>query len=42
MRVRGNIATELDALRSLVSGVFDTEEVIELTEALRCEWQVGH
>ena len=31
-----NIGTELDALRPLVSdGVFDTEEVIALTDALR-------
>ena len=31
-----NIATELDALRPLVSGgVFDTEEVVALTDALR-------
>ena len=31
-----NIATELDALRPLVSGgVFDTNEVTELTDALR-------
>ena len=31
-----NIATELDALRPLVSGgVFDTDEVVALTDALR-------
>ena len=36
MRMMRNIGTELDALRPLVSGgVFDTEEVIALTDALR-------